>query len=130
MIGKVIKSLLDGNAALNALVPTLNRYPYVLNENTPLPAIIYTVDSILPVYDKQGWIGDECTFSVVSFSDNYASLQSISLQVRVALELKDGTYEAIKIRNIYLTGQSEGYNINENVFLNKLTFSTVILSYS
>ena len=129
MIGKVIAHLLKDNAALLALVPTANIYPYVINENTPLPAIVYTIDSVTPGYDKQGWIGDECTFSVVTFSDNYASLQDISLQVREALELLKGTNESITIQNIYLTGQTEGYNINEDVFLNKLTFSTVVIDY-
>jgi hypothetical protein len=130
MLGKVISTLLKNNGSLLVLVDTNNIYPYVLNEGTQLPAIVYTIDSVVPIYDKDGWVWDECTFSVVSFSDNYASLQSISLEVRTALELEGGTTGSITTSKIYLTGQAEGYNIVEDVFLNKLTFSTNVTSYS
>jgi len=129
MIGKVINSLLQANTSLIALVPTTSIYPYVLNENTPLPAIIYTIDSISAVYDKTGWVGDAYSFSVVSFSENYTLLQDIVSEVRSAIDLKDGTIEDIHIQRVELTGLSEGYNINENVYLNKLTFSTVVVEY-
>ena len=127
---KVISSLLKANAALLTLVNTNSIYPYVLNENTALPAIVYTVDSITPGYDKDGWTGDDITFSVISLSDNFANLQSIALQVRAALELKSGTTESITYWNILLTGQLEGYSISEDSFLNRLTFTTTIISYS
>ena len=130
MIGKVISSLLKANAALLTLVNTNSIYPYVLNENTALPAIVYTVDSITPDYDKDGWTGDDITFSVISLSDNFANLQSIAAQVRAALELKSGTTESITYWNILLTGQLEGYSISEDSFLNRLTFTTTIISYS
>jgi hypothetical protein len=129
MLGKVIKSLLDANTSLNALVPVNSRFPYVLNENTPLPAIVYTVDSLDPEYNKDGWCGDNCAFSVVTFSDNYATLQDISFEVRAALELMRGTVEGIGINRIYLKGQSEGFNITESVFLNKLTFEVKITNF-
>jgi hypothetical protein len=129
MIGKVIKHLLDDSTALNILVPTANKFPYVINENTPLPALVYTVDSLEPQYDKDGWVYDACTFSVVTFSDNYALLQSVVLEVRKALELMSGTNEGITTNNIYLDGQFEGYNITEDVFMNKLTFTVEITDY-
>lgn len=122
MIGKVIATLLKENTALIALVPEANIYPYVMNENTQLPAIIYTVDNLDTVYDKDGWCQDEWRFSVISFCENYSLLQNIVEQIRAALELKRGTDEGINYKQIYLTGQSEGYNISEDVFMNKLTF--------
>jgi hypothetical protein len=122
MIGKVIATLLKENTALIALVPEVNIYPYVINENTQLPAIIYTVDNLDTVYDKDGWCQDDWRFSVISFSDNYSTLQNIVEQIRLSLELKRGTDEGIDYKQIYLTGQSEGYNISEDVFMNKLTF--------
>jgi hypothetical protein len=125
MIGKVIATLLKDNTALIALVPEVNIYPYVINENTQLPAIIYTVDNLDTVYDKDGWCQDEWQFSVISFSDNYSTLQNIVEQIRLSLELKRGTDEGIDYKQIYLTGQSEGYNISEDVFMNKLTFEFI-----
>jgi len=129
MIGKVITHILKDNADLLLLVPEANIYPYVINENTPLPAIVYTIDSLVPEYTKDGWVGDDCSFSIVSFSDDYAVLQNIVTEVRNALELESGVNEGITTQRIYLTGQSEGYNIIESVFLNKLSFSTVIIGY-
>jgi hypothetical protein len=122
MIGKAIATLLKENTALIALVPEVNIYPYVINENTQLPAIIYTVDNLDTVYDKDGWCQDDWRFSVISFSDNYSTLQNIVEQIRLSLELKRGIEEGIYFKQIYLTGQSEGYNISEDVFMNKLTF--------
>jgi hypothetical protein len=124
-IGITIKTLLDANAALLALVPSARIFPYIANEKTALPLIIYTVDSLDPSYDKDGWIQDNCNFSVVSFSEDYANLQLIVTQVREALELE----KTSATRRIVLTGQQEGYNINEGVFLNKLTFSVDIFDY-
>lgn len=129
MIGKLVVTLLRSNASLMALVPEDNIYPYVMNEDTPLPAIVYTIDSIAPEYTKDGWVGDEIAFSVISFSDNYGSLQDIAAEVRDSLELEEGITEGITIRRIYCTGQNEGYNIAENVFLNRLTFSTVVIKF-
>jgi len=129
MIGKVIVSLLKANDDLTALVPEASIYPYVINENTALPAIVYVIESLTAEYTKDGWAGDACTFSVISFSDNYASLQNIVDEIRTALELKKGVIEDITYQQIYLTGHSEGFNITENVFLNKSTFSTYITSY-
>jgi hypothetical protein len=122
MIGIEIATLLKANHALLALVDTDSIFPYVANEDTPLPLIIYTIDSLEPEYDKEDWDKDIYTFSVVSFSEDYATLQLIAAQVRIALELQHGT----NTERILLTGQSEGYNITENVFLNKLSFSVII----
>jgi len=129
MIGKVISSLLKDNASLLLLVDTDSIFPYVINEDTVLPAIVYTIDSIDPNYTKEGWSGDNIGFSVVSFSTNYSNLQDIAAQVRVALELMSGTTEGITYFDILVEGQSEGYNITEDVYLNKLTFSVEVTDY-
>ena len=127
MIGKAIHSLLEANAALVALVPVTSFYPYVMNEATPLPALVYTIDSVAPDYDKDNWHGDEYQFSVTSVSADYANLQAIALQVRVALERKEGTTDSVKYENIYLDGQSEEGYIDG--FSNKLTFRVKVIGY-
>ena len=129
MIGKVIKSLLVANADLLVLVPEASIFPYVINENTTLPAIIYTIDSSVPDYTKDGWAGDAMTFSVVSLSDNYNTLQSIVPEIRTALELERGTIEGILIERIYMSGMAEGFNLTENVFMNRLSFTVVVTNY-
>jgi len=129
MVAKVIKTLLDNSAALNALIPILSRYPYVINTDTDFPAMVYTVDRVDPEYDKSGWVGDTCEFSIMTFTDNYTSLQNIVSEVRSALELKDGTISGIDIEFIYLIDQEEGYNLEEACFINKLTFKVFITKY-
>lgn len=129
MIGKVIKSLLIANADLLALLPEASIFPYVLNEDTALPAIIYTINSLESDYTKDGWNWDDITFSVISLSGNYNMLQSIVLQVRTALELKYATVEGIVIEKIYLTGMEEGFNLTESVFMNRLTFTVKMNTY-
>ena len=127
MIGKAIHSLLEANAALVALVPVTSFYPYVLNENTALPALVYTIDSVAPDYDKDNWHGDDYQFGVTSLSANYSNLQAIALQVRVALERKEGTTDGIKYENIYLDGQAEEGFIDG--FSNTLTFRVKVIGY-
>lgn len=129
MIGKVVRSLLDDSAALVALVPVARMFPYVLNEDTALPAIVYTIDSVFPEYQKDGWAYDKCVFSVVSLSTDYAALQEIVAEVRAALERKHGTVETIDIGWIYMRGQTEGFSLTDNVFFNKLTFDVNIIDY-
>jgi hypothetical protein len=127
MIGLVINHLLNANAALLALVDTANIYPYVRNPNTALPAIVYTIDSVDPIYDKDEWVDDECTFTVQTGCVDYAILQSIALQVRVALEGKSGTAHSITYQKIYMTGQTEEGFLDG--FTNTLTFKIVITGY-
>jgi hypothetical protein len=126
MIGKIIKQLLvNGTVG----VPESSIFPYVMNENTSFPAIVYTIDSTTPEYTKDGWVGDEISFSVITVSDNYATLQDIVINVRKALEFKDGSFGDTTIKRIYLTGLTEAYNITENAFANKLSFTVEMNSY-
>jgi hypothetical protein len=129
MIGKVIYSILSNNVALTTLVASTNMYPYIANEDSPLPLIIYTIDSVESDYDKDGWATDDVKFSVSSFSDDYAELQSIVDAIRNALELTKGVIEGYTINRIYLNGFTEGYNINENVFANRLNFIVTVQKY-
>lgn len=128
MIGKTIKSLLTGNAALVALVAN-KIYPYVMNESTALPAVIYTIESLSPEYTKGGWMNDDISFSVHSFSKDYAELQTVVAAVRTALELKNTGYGTQLINRIYITGQNEGYDNSADAYYNQLTFSVIINTY-
>jgi len=124
MIGATIKSLLVANAGLTALVPEASIFPYVANPDTPDPKITYQIDSINPQYDKNGWAGDICNFSVASFSADYANLQLITKQVRLALDIKKST----GILRITATGFQEG--LSEEGFFAKISFQVKVNSYS
>jgi hypothetical protein len=127
MIGKVIRNLLDDSAGLLALVPVTNMYPYVMNENTAVPAIIYTIDSMEAEYNKDGQVKDIYVFSVTSLGKDYAVLQTIVAAVRAALELKRGTTDGISYEPIHLRGMQEAYSIAEDVFANRLTFEVNVI---
>jgi hypothetical protein len=129
MIGKTIKSILTGDSTLIALVPAVRMFPYVMNEDTVLPAIVYTIDSVSPDYNKGGWALDEVMFSVFSFSKDYAQLQSVALAVRGALELSTAGYGTESIGNIYLIAVDEGYDQGADTFFNKQQFTVKTNSY-
>ena len=128
MIGKAISTLLTGDAPLVALVGN-NIFPYVIDPDTPLPAVVYTIDNVNPTYNKDGWATDDIEFSVMSFSKDYNTLQSVVSAIRAALEGEKGTVESIDLRRIDMTAMQEGFNITEDVFANKLTFSVTINDY-
>ena len=118
MTGLTIAKLLKAHPGLLALVSAANIFPYVAQEKTPLPFIIYTVDSVTPDYTKDGWAEDNVTFSVGCVSEDYATLQNIAAEIRDALELQSDT----NTKKIRMTGQVEGFNLGENAFINKQTF--------
>lgn len=129
MIGKVITKLLTDNTDLTDLVAADKIYPYIINEDTPLPAIVYRVQSMTPEYTKDGWVKDDCVFVVESFDENYNRLMEISYQVRDALELKRGTEKETMFGRITCTDQEEGYFLSENVYMNRLSFRVDIMGY-
>src|SRR3989337_1622845 len=119
MIGKTIKSILAGNSTLTAIVPAIRIFPYVMNEDTTLPAIVYTIDSVDPDYNKGGWAGDMIAFSVHSFTKDYPSLQTLSSAIRTALELNKTGSGTQDINPIYLSSMAEGYDQGADTFYTK-----------
>lgn len=129
MIAKTIKSLLYNDGTLTGLVPQDRIFPYVMNEDTLLPAVIYTIDSVSSYYTKGGWANDEVVFSIHSFAKDYSTLQSVVFAVRGALEFKRTGSGTQKINNIYLTAIGEGYDSSADGFYNKLTFKVITNKY-
>lgn len=125
MIGIAITNLLKASADLMALISESKIFPYAADVDTDLPLIIYTIDSVDPEYSKDGWEDDLIAFSVKTYSIDYATLQSIVKKVRDALELKMITGS----KRIILTGMAEGFNLSENVFVNKLAFKIEVCDY-
>lgn len=131
MLGKTIKSLLAANSGLVALVGA-KITPYVLAPSTTLPAVIYTVDSIDPEYDKGFWTLDNAEFSVHSFSKDYDQLVSVATAVRTALESKSTGSGTQSINKIYVTGQNEGFQYADEgggFYFNELSFKVRVNKY-
>lgn len=128
MIGKEITELLKANTDLTDIVPGANIFPYIINEDTPLPTIIYTINGSAPDYNKTGYAGEMVRFTVLCLSRNYAQLQDIINEARAALEFKTGSGRIIN--KIYLTGCDESFNLSEEVYIAKLNFETYINFYT
>ena len=105
------------------LIPADNIFPLVVNENIPLPWIAYRTESVDPEYTKDGWANDADEFTIASFHNDYALLQTLTKQVRKALEMKkDGDSGFIK-----MTGYKE--ETDGTIFGTQLSFSVDINSY-
>jgi hypothetical protein len=124
MIGTIIVNLLKANQDLIALVNENSIFPYVAEQNTNLPLIIYAVDDLEASYSKDGWVNDVCNFHVMTFAENYDDLQLIVAEVRSAIELKNTS----DTKRIILTGMKEGFNLTEQVFMNNLNFAVEIIN--
>lgn len=125
MIGKAIIEILSGYTGFTALVDT-KIYPLVLPEDTDLPAAVYAVESVSPLYSKTGWVQDDVVFRVVSYSKKYSEALDVADQARDALELTEGIYDSVDIQKIYMTGQDEFFQIDANVFIIRQTFNVFV----
>jgi len=128
MIGKTISALLKADATLVALVSN-DIYPYVMNPETDLPAVVYTIDEVEPSYAKNEWAQDDISFSVFSFAKDYSGLQDTADAVRGALELKQTGTGTQEISRIYMTGQEEGYDGESDVFYCRMIFKLKVNVY-
>jgi hypothetical protein len=109
-------------------VPAAKMFPYVINEGTELPAIVYTIDTIGAVYNKSGWCNDEITFSVYSASKSYTQLQTIVSAIRGALEYKYTGSGSQDINYIYLNSFEEDHD-GIDTFYNRLNFKVIVNKY-
>jgi hypothetical protein len=129
MIGRLIYSILSSDAALTALVPATKIFPYVLNENTDLPAIVYGIRDVSPEYTKDGWSLDNIEFTVVVITPSYSDLQDIAVIVRDAMELFKGTVGTTTIQRIQMTGMNEQFLQDVNVFTSEMSFNVNVINY-
>lgn len=128
MIGKEITELLKANTDLTDIVPGVNIFPYIINEDTPLPTIIYTINGSAPDYNKTGYAGEMVRFTILCLSRDYGQLQDITNEVRAALEFKTASPRIIN--RIYLTGYDEAFNLSEEIYIARLNFETYINFYT
>ena len=122
MIGKAILAILSGYTGLTDLIGS-KIYPLVIAVETGLPAVVYGIDSVSPIYTKTSWVQDEVQFRVTSYAREYSEAIEIAYQVRAALELTSGIYSSVDIQDIYMTGQDEFYQIDADVFIIRINFT-------
>jgi hypothetical protein len=123
-IGTIIVDFLTANANLLALVPEVNIFPVVANEDTPMPFIIYRYSVSGVEYSKDGFLKDNCDFNVLAVSGDYANLQLIITQIRLSLELQ----QTSDTNRIGLAGIDEPV-YGDGMYVQKLNFNVVINKY-
>jgi len=121
MIGILINSVLKASLPLKALVSD-KIYPYCIEEEDTLPAVVYRVLSITPEYDKSGLVQEENIVEVLSFATTYKNCLDITKEVRTALEFKKGDVEGINIKSCRVQDITETYDFETNVFHTKINF--------
>ena len=128
MIGKVITTILTGSSAVTAIVGT-KIFPILMEENTKLPAISYTVNDIDATYAKREWTNDIAHFQVTAFAKSYADTNELVTAIRNAMEMTAGTFGTARINYIYLEGYKEEYDLEGDSYQITLNFRTNITEY-
>lgn len=119
MVGLVVANLLTASAGLAALVQD-KIYPYAIDEDVDLPAVVYAVKSISPEYDKDCRNKDVNEVEIISFATTYKKCLEINEQVRLATELKSGLIAGIQVFSIRVSSITEGLDIDNNIYFSKL----------
>lgn len=119
MIGIAIYSLLSNSVGLTDLVDS-KIYPYAIDEEVLLPAVVYRINSIVPQYNKDEAFQDVSTVELVCFSDNYKQCLLISNQARLSLESYKGVVDNITIVSSRIENISEGYDFDLNTYYSKI----------
>lgn len=122
MIGIAINTLLKASSTLSGLVG-LNIFPFAIEEDSVLPAIVYRVGTTIPEYTKDGLCGETHTVEVLSFSMTYINCLTITDAVRNAMELKTGLVSNISIKSIRIDRIDSDFDFDTNVFNSKITFT-------
>ena len=127
MIGIALHTILKGSTELETLIED-KIFPYVIDEEVLLPALVYRVNSIEPQYSKDECFQDITTIEIVAFSDGYKNCLQIINEARKALESYKGELEGINITSTRIQNITEGYDFELNTYYSKiiLTIKTII----
>lgn len=99
-IGKVVYSLLSPI--------TRNIYPLVAENSTRFPFIVYSRDSLISSYCKDGLYEDEVTLTVNIATAKYDEGVSMAEQVRETLTINKYETDGMKISSV-MTNATEAY---------------------
>lgn len=123
-VGKVIYSLLTGNAEITKLVGK-KIYPLIADFSTTFPFIVYKRDSIDEATSKDRLINKQgATVTVVVASDKYNNSIEVAQTVIDALRNKRGLIAGINVKDISLLGADEDYI--DDTYIQRLSFKIEI----
>lgn len=120
LIGKLLFELLSTDEGLHARVHD-RIFPQIAKNDARFPFIVFTRDSVLPKYCKDGNMEDDVTVSVKIYSSNYDEGCEIAQMVRDRIDLKKGQDDTFVVNQIHMTSASESWI--EDTFVQTLTFT-------
>ena len=121
MVNKAVYHILKNDSTLQSILGN-NIFPVVMEEETKAPCLVFTRDSLTPVYDKSGAVVDENAVSVLMFAKSYTESIEIVDAVRTALELKKGSFNGVQIISSRIEKGDEGFDLESATFWQQLTF--------
>jgi len=128
MIGKILADILIADSDVSGSVGD-KIYPLVAEKGSELPLVIYNIDSVDPIYTKNEWVGDDCSFTVKASDTSYSGVTTLIYHVRDALELVSGTYSGVKIRRMKVMNLIEDYDPEADAFIKTMSFQCRINEY-
>ena len=115
--------MLVENEELMELIDQSKIFPLIANADTTFPFIVYSRDSLIPVYTKNLLSDNTVSFTIIVVSDDYIQSLNIANAVRHALEGQMYKDEYLTIYPIRIN------SINENT-LSDAYLQTIRCSFS
>ena len=119
MINKAIYYILSNDDPVTALVAD-RIFAVTAPENTVVPLIVFSRDSVDPIYTKSGHEADRSLVIILIFSKIYDESIAILKAVRKALELVKGEFNGVSISTSRVTGIDEGYDLEADTYYQTL----------
>lgn len=119
MINKAIYYILSNDDPVTALV--VDRiFAVTAPEDTVVPLIVFSRESVDPIYTKSGHEGDRSSVIILIFSKIYDESIEILKAVRKALEFVKGEFNGVSIYGARVTGIDEGYDLEADTYYQTL----------
>lgn len=125
-----LRQILLSNTAVQALVDD-NVFPVVYPQGSVYPAIVVSINSVIPDNKKQQASDeDRVSVSVISLANNYDKAQKIHEAARRAIDNFSGTVTTTDTVNHYLksvqfTNMSDSYDDENRLFYRTATYDVI-----
>lgn len=124
LTGKYIRRMLLESDELTALIDQSKIFPLIANADTTFPFIVYSRDSLIPIYTKNLLTDNNVSFTIIVVSDDYIQSLDIANAVRHAIEGQMYQDEYLTIYPIRINSITENTLSDAYIQTIRCTFST------
>ena len=121
LAGKYIRKFMTEDTELMKLISADKIFPLIANPDTTYPFIVYSRDTITPIYTKNFLSENELSFTIIVVSSDYEESLDIANAVRHSLESYRYQDEVINIYPINLQSVTE--ETVEDAYIQRMTFT-------